>query len=81
MDILTDDTAMKRGIYNPKYLRYMAAAQRNGTVDYSRRLAILIAFELWHRTFFDKKSAVKTSRELRIAKVPLSQNAKNQNKG
>ena len=55
LDMLLDDTTRKRGIYNAQYLDYMVNMQKAGTMDFSKRLIILIVFELWHRIFFDKR--------------------------
>ncbi len=54
LDVLTDDTARRRNIYNMSAMENMVRQQKNGTRENAKRLTSLIAFELWHRIFFDK---------------------------
>jgi asparagine synthase (glutamine-hydrolysing) len=57
------ERAMSRGIFDPTYVRSLAARHQSGE-DHSERLWSLVNFEIWQRQFFDGEgsSCVKDSR-------------------
>ncbi|MBL7068233.1 MAG: asparagine synthase (glutamine-hydrolyzing) [Candidatus Omnitrophica bacterium] len=52
VDILLDEKARKRNIYDTKYIEQMIKMQEEGKGDFSKKITSLIMFELWHRVFF-----------------------------
>ena len=55
LGILTDETARRRDIYDMKIMEDMVKKQAGGGSENAKRLTSLIAFELWHKVFFDRK--------------------------
>jgi asparagine synthase (glutamine-hydrolysing) len=52
-DMLLDDTARQRGLYDPAVVGRLLEAHGDGRSDESDRIWTLLNLELWHRTFLD----------------------------
>jgi asparagine synthase (glutamine-hydrolysing) len=53
-DLLLSPTALQRGIFRPEYIQHLLTLQKKGK-ELDRQLWILISFEMWARTYLDKK--------------------------
>ena len=51
--MLTDDTAVKRGLFNQAFVSKMITEQKNGIRDWHNRLWALLMLEMWFREFVD----------------------------
>ncbi len=58
-EILLSDTCRKRGIFNPEFLLRLFARQEQGR-QLDPHIWTLMSFELWCRTFLDRRSAPVT---------------------
>ncbi|MEU6322696.1 asparagine synthase (glutamine-hydrolyzing) [Streptomyces sp. NPDC047009] len=52
-DVLTDRTAVERGLFRPEAVRTLLKEHQAGE-DHARRIWALMQFELWHRRFVDQ---------------------------
>lgn len=55
LSILLDNKTLNRKYFNPDYIKKLIQLHMNGKQNYSRQLASLLTFELWHRQFVDGK--------------------------
>ncbi|MCK4423435.1 MAG: asparagine synthetase B, partial [Candidatus Omnitrophica bacterium] len=53
-DILLDNKALKRGYFDPKYVKQIIAEHNTAKCDHGHRLWSLLNMELWHDMFMDK---------------------------
>lgn len=53
-EILSVNSLLRRGYFNPSAVRKMVDEDRKGLADNAYRIWALITLELWHRTFIDK---------------------------
>jgi asparagine synthase (glutamine-hydrolysing) len=76
-DLLLDDTARQRGLYNPAVVGRLLEAHDDGRSDASDRIWTLLNLELWHRTFLDsaRRSALgaRSGQKLKSPSLPLSE--------
>jgi asparagine synthase (glutamine-hydrolysing) len=54
-DLLSEETVRRRGIFNPKEVSRIIAANLSGREDYNLQVFQLLTLELWQRTFMDSK--------------------------
>jgi asparagine synthase (glutamine-hydrolysing) len=54
-EMLLDKDSIKREIFSPGYITSLIDAHQSGRADHTQRLYALLSFELWHRTFIDKR--------------------------
>ena len=52
-DYLTDDTAARRGLFNPVYVERLLNENEHGFRDHGRKLWALLNIEFWFRIFLD----------------------------
>jgi len=55
LDVLLDKRTLSRKYFNLNYIKKLIELHMSGKENYSKQLAILLTFELWHREFIDKK--------------------------
>ena len=63
--IVLGETALRRGLWNPAFVRHMFEAHRRGRHDFSGRLWSLAIFELWARFYLDEIRSTKPAVNLR----------------
>jgi asparagine synthase (glutamine-hydrolysing) len=61
-DLLLSDTSKRRGIFNTRHVEHLIRLHRGGR-PLDNQLWTLISFELWCRTFMDKKPIPRRPRE------------------
>jgi asparagine synthase (glutamine-hydrolysing) len=52
-DLLSEETVKRRGLFRPKEVRRIIAANLSGREDYNLQVFQLMTLELWHRIFID----------------------------
>src|SRR5947209_1941534 len=52
-DLLSEETVRRRGLFNPKEVKRIIAANLSGREDYNLQVFQLLTLELWQRTFID----------------------------
>ena len=57
LNVLTSHDSAGSRYFNPSFIRKMINAHRSGRENYQRQIFALLSFELWHKTFFEGKSA------------------------
>jgi asparagine synthase (glutamine-hydrolysing) len=53
--VLLSETCLGRGIFSREALQTMLAEHQSGAANHTRELRVLIALELWFRTFLDRQ--------------------------
>jgi asparagine synthase (glutamine-hydrolysing) len=56
-DLLSESSVRNRGFFDPQAIQALVDANATGAGDHAYRLWALLTFELWCRTFIDKKYA------------------------
>lgn len=54
-DLLSEETLRRRGLFDPREVRRIVAANLSGREDYNLQVFQLLTLELWQRTFIDSK--------------------------
>jgi asparagine synthase (glutamine-hydrolysing) len=54
IDILLDQRTLKRGYFNPSYIRDLVQKHMDRTGNYAHPLGAILTFELWNRLFMDR---------------------------
>ncbi len=52
-DYVLGESAMDRGLFDPKFVRTLVAEHQSGTRNHTERLWSLVNFEMWQRQFID----------------------------
>ena len=52
-DLLSEDTVKRRGLFDPREVRRIVAANLSGREDYNLQVFQLLMLELWNRAFID----------------------------
>jgi asparagine synthase (glutamine-hydrolysing) len=55
-DVLGDGTLAKRGLFDPREVRSLVEADREGRVDGAYTLFAVMCIELWLRIFLDRSA-------------------------
>jgi asparagine synthase (glutamine-hydrolysing) len=52
-ELLSEETVKRRGLFDPKEVQRLVAANSSGREDFSLQVFQLLNLELWHRQFID----------------------------
>ncbi len=55
-DLLSEETVRRRGLFDPREVRRIVAANLSGREDYNLQVFQLLTLELWQRTFIDSRA-------------------------
>jgi asparagine synthase (glutamine-hydrolysing) len=54
-DLLSEETVRRRGLFQPREVKRIIAANLSGREDYNLQVFQLLNLELWQRAFIDSK--------------------------
>ena len=55
-DALLNRKSIDRGLFSEEYIKGLLAEHQSNKRDHSNRIWSLLSFEMWHRTFIEKRS-------------------------